>query len=243
MGLQPLLEVKFIAGVTIMYNILIIDDDSELGEMLCEYLAPEDFIVTVVTRGDSGAEEALTGSYDAVILDVMLPGLNGFDVLKNIRSESLVPVIMLTAKGDDIDRILGLEIGADDYLPKPFNPRELVARLRAILRRQPAVEEADDQDMIQCHRLCLWPGARRAELGEANLDLTSTEFNVLAILVRNAGRVVSKEQLYKTALGRPLTPYDRSLDMHISHLRRKLSEADDSLVIHTVRGTGYQLEN
>ncbi|MCK9563450.1 MAG: response regulator transcription factor [Bacteroidales bacterium] len=231
------------AGAATTHDLLIIDDDKELGEMLSEYLAPEDFVATVVTRGDSGAEEALAGGYDAVILDVMLPGLNGFDVLKKIRAESLVPVIMLTAKGDDVDRILGLEIGADDYLPKPFNPRELVARLRAILRRQPVEEEADEQEMIQCHRLRLWPGARRAVLDATDLDLTSTQFNVLALLARQAGRVVSKEQLYKSALGRPLTPYDRSLDMHISHLRRKLAAVDDSLAIHTVRGIGYQLEN
>ena len=155
----------------------------------------------------------------------------------------MVPVIMLTAKGDDIDRILGLEIGADDYLPKPFNPRELVARLRAILRRQPQAEDPDDRGLIQCQDLQLWPGSRRAQLGDKPLDLTSTEFTVLEILARNAGRVVSKEQLYEGALGRPMAPYDRSLDMHISHLRRKLGEADEGPLIHTVRGSGYQLED
>ncbi len=225
-----------------MHDILIIDDDSELGELLSEYLVPEGFTTTLVTRGDTGAEQALAHGYDAVILDVMLPGMNGFDVLRAIRDVSSVPVIMLTAKGEDIDRILGLEIGADDYLPKPFNPRELVARLRAVLRRHAPAEGADP-DLIQCRHLRLWSGARKAQLGDAELCLTSTEFNVLETLARNAGRVVSKEQLYQKALGRSLSPYDRSLDMHISHLRRKLSELDENLVIHTVRGTGYQLEN
>lgn len=225
-----------------MHPILIIDDDAELGEMLTEYLAPEGFAATVATRGDSGAELALSGGYTAIILDVMLPGINGFEVLKKIRGQSMVPVIMLTAKGDDIDRILGLEIGADDYLPKPFNPRELVARLRAVLRRMVEPDSADDSDMIECRELQLWPGARRAQLQQHHLDLTSTEFSVLEILARNAGKVVSKEMLYEGALGRALSAYDRSLDMHISHLRRKLAEVDEQMVIHTVRGTGYQLE-
>ncbi|KJS08011.1 MAG: hypothetical protein VR73_07355 [Gammaproteobacteria bacterium BRH_c0] len=225
-----------------MHPILIIDDDAELGEMLTEYLAPEGFAATIATRGDSGAELALNGGYTAIILDVMLPGINGFAVLKKIRSQSMVPVIMLTAKGDDIDRILGLEIGADDYLPKPFNPRELVARLRAVLRRMAEPGQEDDSDLIECRELQLWPGARRALLQQQPLDLTSTEFSVLEILAKNAGKVVSKEMLYEGALGRTLSAYDRSLDMHISHLRRKLSEVDDQMVIHTVRGTGYQLE-
>lgn len=225
-----------------MHPILIIDDDAELGEMLTEYLAPEGFVTTVATRGDSGAELALNGGYAAIILDVMLPGINGFEVLKKIRSQSMVPVIMLTAKGDDIDRILGLEIGADDYLPKPFNPRELVARLRAVLRRMVEQDASDGSEVIECRELQLWPGARRAQLQKHPLDLTSTEFSVLEILARNAGKVVSKEMLYEGALGRALSAYDRSLDMHISHLRRKLAEVDEQMVIHTVRGTGYQLE-
>ncbi|MFA5493187.1 MAG: response regulator transcription factor [Porticoccaceae bacterium] len=225
-----------------MHPILIIDDDGELGEMLSEYLAPEGFAATIATRGDSGAELALEGSHAAIILDVMLPGMNGFEVLKKIRKQSMVPVIMLTAKGDDIDRILGLEIGADDYLPKPFNPRELVARLRAILRRQPGGDDAGELDLVQCQELQLWSGSRRARVGETELNLTSTEFSVLEILARNAGKVVAKEVLYEGALGRPMTAYDRSLDMHISHLRRKLGDIDEQLVIHTVRGTGYQLE-
>lgn len=225
-----------------MHPILIIDDDLELGEMLTEYLEPEGFAITVAVRGDTGAELALHRPFSAIILDVMLPGLNGFEALKKIRTASQTPVIMLTAKGDDIDRILGLEIGADDYLPKPFNPRELVARLRAILRRSSTADPEDELTQIQCRSLLVSPGSRRAAVNGEALDLTSTEFSVLELLAREAGRVVSKEQLYRSALGRPLTPYDRSLDMHISHLRRKLGECDSSLQIHTVRGTGYQLE-
>lgn len=210
--------------------------------MLTEYLEPEGFSVTVSYRGDQGVETALRGNFRAVVLDVMLPGLNGFEALKAIRNASIVPVIMLTAKGDDIDRILGLEIGADDYLPKPFNPRELVARLRAVIRRQTFHEKPDSGEVITCHSLTLSPGSRRVEINSKPLELTSTEFSVLEMLVREAGQVVSKETLYEGALGRPLAAYDRSLDMHISHLRRKLGAFDKALVIHTVRGAGYQME-
>lgn len=222
-----------------MANILIIDDDEELNEMLSEYLHPEGFDVSAVLRGDHGAKQALAGKWDAIILDIMLPGMNGIEVLRTIRSQSLVPVLMLTAKGDDVDRILGLEMGADDYLPKPFNPRELVARLRAILRRQLT---RNDTTTLHCRTLTMTPASRKAVVGSRNIDLTSTEYNVLELLTRHAGQVVSKEQLYEFALGRPLAAYDRSIDMHISHLRRKLSELDPQLVIHTIRGSGYQLE-
>jgi len=223
-----------------MANILIIDDDEELSEMLKEYLAPEGFATTSVLRGDLGAEKALQDGWDAIILDIMLPGLNGIEVLRRIRAQSLVPVLMLTAKGDDVDRILGLEMGADDYLPKPFNPRELVARLRAILRRQAGANNA--ASTLQCRTLTMAPASRKALVRDLPLDLTSTEYSVLEVLARNAGQVVSKEQLYESALGRPLTLYDRSIDMHISHLRRKLGALDEQLVIHTIRGAGYQLE-
>ena len=226
-----------------MANILIIDDDEELGEMLQEYLQPEGFNITISLRGDEGLSQALETPWDAVILDIMLPGLNGIDVLKQIRRESMVPILMLTAKGDDIDRILGLEMGADDYLPKPFNPRELVARVRAILRRhQPHSNPVEDTRELQCRSLAMTPGARRVTIKDQPLELTSTEFSVLKVLVEHAGGVVNKEELYEIALGRPLTPYDRSIDMHISHLRKKLSDMDPELVIHTIRGSGYQLE-
>jgi len=223
-----------------MADILIVDDDEELNDMLCEYLQPEGFSVSTALRGDEGVDKVLRQHWDAVILDIMLPGMNGTEVLRAIRRQSLVPVIMLTAKGDDVDRILGLEMGADDYLPKPFNPRELVARLRAILRRQGNSNE--NSASIHCQSLTMIPAARKASVGSQELNLTSTEYSVLEVLARHAGQVVSKEQLYEAALGRPIGPYDRSLDMHISHLRRKLGEADDELVIHTIRGSGYQLE-
>lgn len=227
-----------------MANILIIDDDEELGEMLQEYLQPEGFDISIALRGDDGLSRALSTPWDGIILDIMLPGLNGIDVLKQIRKESMVPILMLTAKGDDIDRILGLEMGADDYLPKPFNPRELVARLRAILRRHHAHTNAEeDTRELQCRSLVMTPGSRRVTIKHQHLELTSTEFSVLKVLVENAGGVVNKEELYEIALGRPLTPYDRSIDMHISHLRKKLSEMDPELIIHTIRGSGYQLES
>jgi two-component system, OmpR family, response regulator len=224
-----------------MSNILIIDDDRELSDMLKEYLRPEGFDIHTVYRGDEGAQAATDKTWDAVILDVMLPGMNGIDVLRTIRRHSLVPILMLTAKGDDLDRILGLEMGADDYLPKPFNPRELAARLRAILRRGQAAA-TDSHEKLECRSLQLWPGSRKATIGGEILELTSTEFNVLECLIQHAGEVVSKDILYQSALGRPLARYDRSIDMHISHLRKKLSQFDEQLVIHTIRGSGYQLE-
>lgn len=226
-----------------MADILIIDDDEELGEMLTEYLQPEDFAVSVCLRGDAGAKMALEFPWDVIILDIMLPGMNGIEVLKHIRKNSLVPVLMLTAKGDDIDRILGLEMGADDYLPKPFNPRELVARIRAILRRQQNHLGANDEALeLRCRSLVMKPASRRVTVADRPLELTSTEFTVLKILLEQVGQVVNKEKLYETALGRPLSAYDRSIDMHISHLRRKLADLDSTLVIHTIRGSGYQLE-
>lgn len=224
-----------------MPNVLIIDDDTELSDMLKEYLQPEGFDLSCCYRGDEGVDLAVKENWDAIILDVMLPGMNGIEVLRNLRKHSLVPVLMLTAKGDDLDRILGLEMGADDYLPKPFNPRELAARLRAILRRQP--QGNNSADSLSCRSLHLYPGSRKVTVNGSELELTSTEFNVLETLLRHAGQVVSKETLYESALGRPLSAYDRSIDMHISHLRRKLSQQDDKLIIHTVRGAGYQLEH
>jgi DNA-binding response OmpR family regulator len=222
-----------------MTNLLIIDDDEELSDMLGEYLQPEGFTVSTALRGDEGAELALAKPWDAIVLDIMLPGMNGLEVLRTVRSRTQTPILMLTAKGDDVDRILGLEMGADDYLPKPFNPRELVARLRAILRRQtPSGETAT----LTCRSLTMMPGSRRAVVFERELNLTSTEYNVLEVLMRHSGQVVGKGQLYELALGRPIAAYDRSIDMHISHLRRKLGELDEHLVIHTVRGAGYQLE-
>jgi DNA-binding response OmpR family regulator len=220
-------------------QLLLIDDDIELCAMLGEYLDPEGFTVTVLHDGVSGAQAALSGAFDAVVLDVMMPRLNGIDALRHIRMSSSVPVLMLTAKGDDVDRIIGLELGADDYLPKPFNPRELVARLRAILRRG---VNASDITRVNAGPLVVRPGERTAEWHGRLLDLTSTEFNLLEILARRAGHVVSKDDLAEQALGRKLTRFDRSIDMHMSKLRSKLGMLDDGRSpIQTVRGVGYQL--
>jgi DNA-binding response OmpR family regulator len=220
-------------------QLLLIDDDTELCAMLGEYLAPEGFTVTALHDGESGARAALDGAFDVVVLDVMMPRLNGIDTLRRIRVASSVPVLMLTAKGDDVDRIVGLELGADDYLPKPFNPRELVARLRAILRRGVT---ASDNTLVNAGPLVIRPGERTADWYGAALDLTSTEFNLLEILARHTGHVVSKGDLAEQALGRRLTRFDRSIDMHMSKLRNKLGLLDDGRSpIQTVRGLGYQL--
>jgi DNA-binding response OmpR family regulator len=227
-----------------MSHVLLVDDDVELCEMLIEYLGTEGFIVDAVHDGESGTQQALSGKYDVVILDVMLPGINGFEVLRRIRATSHTPVLMLTARGDDVDRIVGLEMGSDDYLPKPCNPRELVARLRAILRRsqQAAISGTDAPPAILCVRdLEVHPASRRAIRGGEVLSLTSTEYNLLEVLIRNTGRVVTKEDLSEQALGRKLTHYDRSIDMHVSKLRRKLGSGPDGQpLIQTVRGIGYQ---
>lgn len=227
-----------------MTNILLIDDDVELAQMLAEYLSNESFNVTVAHTGQEGINELLNGDHKAVILDVMLPDISGIDVLKNIRQHKAVPVIMLTAKGDDIDRVLGLELGADDYLPKPCYPRELLARLRAILRRVEDHTFSQDEDqkyqfkslMLDVpQRLCTWAG-------ETTLDLTSTEFNLLALLVKHQDRVVTKEELSEGALGRSRELYDRSVDVHISNIRQKLHQfTQDAVTIETIRAVGYRI--
>ncbi|MGB2753366.1 MAG: response regulator [Pyrinomonadaceae bacterium] len=224
-----------------MDKILIIDDDEELCELVSEYLGVEGFSVESVNDGETGLKSALSGDYDMVILDVMLPKMNGFDVLRNLREESQLPVIMLTARGDDMERIVGLEIGADDYLPKPFNPRELAARLRAILRRATADEtEGTDDDKLSVDGVEVVASARTATCDGKDLNLTSVEFEVLADLLREAGKIVKKEDLSERVLGRSLSPFDRSLDMHISNVRKKLGQrADGSERIKTIRSVGY----
>jgi len=224
-----------------MDKILIIDDDEELCELVSEYLAVEGFAIDCVNDGESGLKSALSGDYDMAILDVMLPKMNGFDVLRNLRAESKLPVIMLTARGDDMERIVGLEIGADDYLPKPFNPRELAARLRAILRRTVAADEnADGSERIEVDGIVLSPAARTVTLDGAEINLTSVEFGLLYELLKEAGKVVKKEDVSESVLERSLSPYDRSLDMHISNLRKKLgARADGSERIKTIRSVGY----
>jgi DNA-binding response OmpR family regulator len=226
-----------------MTSLLLVDDDVDLALMLRDYLEREGFAVTLAHDGDAGLREALTGRHALVILDVMLPGLNGIEVLARLRALGDQPVIMLTAKGDDVDRIVGLELGADDYVPKPCTPRELVARVRSVLRRLQATALAESSaGPVQVDALTLWPEKRRAEWRGQPLELTSTEFSLLLSLARNAGQTVRKDDLSLQALGRPLARFDRSIDVHISNLRHKLGERPDGLPwIHTVRGIGYQL--
>lgn len=228
-----------------MTHLLIVDDDTELSAMLSEYMEAEGFTVERAFDGKSGEQKALTGQYDAVVLDVMMPELDGFEVLRRIRSESSVPVLMLTAKGDDVDRIVGLEIGADDYLPKPFNPRELLARLRAVLRRSQGTDHpvVQKENIFRIGSLQLISSSRTALVDEQPIDLTSSEFNLLYTLVKQAGHVVSKESLSEQGLGRTLEKYDRSIDMHMSNLRKKMTEHSLGEMIITVRGQGYQLSD
>ncbi len=228
-----------------MTHILIVDDDTELSGMLGEYLEAEGLSIERVFDGRTGVQQALTGLYDAVVLDVMMPELDGFEVLRRIRSHSSVPVLMLTAKGDDVDRIVGLEIGADDYLPKPFNPRELLARLHAVLRRTQggSLHPHCGDAVIQIGSLEVHPSSRTALVGGKTLELTSTEFDLLHTLVKQGGHIVSKESLSEHALGRMLEKYDRSIDMHMSNLRKKMAEHNLGSMIITVRGQGYQLSN
>ncbi len=224
-----------------MNKVLIIDDDEELCDLVSEYLTVEGFDTNCVHDGESGLKRAGSGDYDLAILDVMLPKMNGFDVLRNLRESSDVPVLMLTARGDDMERIVGLETGADDYLPKPFNPRELVARLRAILRRA----STDDDDGLTPERIHvddieISSTARSVKIEGVEVALTSVEFDLLLALAREAGKVVKKEDLSEQVLERSLSPFDRSLDMHISNLRKKLGpRSDGSDRIKTVRSVGY----
>ncbi|MGV0950205.1 MAG: response regulator transcription factor [Azonexus sp.] len=223
-------------------RILLVDDDLELAGMLRDYLVRDGFEVLAVPDGESGVAEALSGNFALVVLDVMMPGIGGIEALRRIRAASTVPVLMLTARGDDLDRIVGLELGADDYVPKPCLPRELAARLRAILRRsQPAGEPAAQAPLV-VGPLKLMPAQRRVEWEGAPIELTSTEFNLLEVLARNAGRPVSKADLSAQALGRPLARFDRSIDVHLSSIRHKLGLLPGGRsCIQTVYRQGYQL--
>lgn len=226
-------------------SILLIDDDIELLELLSDYLRGEGFTVECVHDGNSGLSAVLTGHYDIVVLDVMMPGMSGIQVLSQIRSETDIPVIMLTARGEETDRIMGLELGADDYVPKPCAPRELVARLRAILKRigtQAKLSPSLVTQPISIGTLTLWPAQRRAADSGRPLELTSTEFSLLEILANRAGQPVSKQELSENVLGRPLTRFDRSIDVHISNIRRKLGHfTDNRSRIQAVIHKGYQL--
>jgi two-component system response regulator CpxR len=227
-----------------MDRVLIVDDDFELCNLVSEYLAPEGFRVESVHDGENGLQRALGGNYLLVVLDVMLPGMSGFDVLRRIRATSRVPVLLLTARGEDVDRIVGLEIGADDYLPKPFNPRELLARIRAVLRRTSAdpkgIGAARTPEILRIGDIELDPATRTVKHAGEPVDLTSVEFNLLEVLLREAGRVVTREELVSAVLSRKFSPFDRSIDMHVSKVRKKLGDGDgDAEHIKTVRGVGY----
>jgi two-component system response regulator CpxR len=224
-----------------MERILIVDDDVELCGLVKEYLTTEGFTLEAVHDGERGLQQALTNQYTLVVLDVMLPGINGFEVLRRVRSVSKIPVLLLTARGEDVDRIVGLEIGADDYLPKPFNPRELVARIRAILRRtKPAKATDTAPEMLAVGDVELDPATRTVLRAGQPVELTSVEFNLLEVMLREAGRVVTRERLVNAVLGRKFMPFDRSIDMHVSKVRRKLGDTDeDGDHIKTIRGVGY----
>jgi two-component system, OmpR family, response regulator CpxR len=239
-----LLQNKHQANDTTMNAILLIDDDVELCRLLNEYLASEGFLTTFAHDADNGIRHALSGAYSFVILDVMLPGSSGFEVLRAIRRTSRIPVLMLTARGEDVDRIVGLEMGADDYLGKPFNPRELVARIRAVQRRigagEPGLATDSVMERLIVGDLRLEPGTQEVYRKDASIAVTTVEFTLLYELLHKVGRVVSREDLAVKVLGRPLSLFDRSIDVHISSLRKKLGRGKDGIErIKSIRGVGY----
>lgn len=227
-----------------MERLLVIDDDRALCDLLTEYLAAEGFTVDVAGDGSTGLRKAADSPYDLIILDVMLPGLNGFDVLRDLRRTSVIPVIMLTARGDPVDRIVGLEVGADDYLSKPFNPRELLARMRAILRRTRQGQQEGERSVvsakIEVGDVEMHTGTRLVLCKGAQVELTAVEFNLLEVLLQKAGHFVAREELIQDVLGRAPYPYDRSIDVHISKLRKKLGHRIGNVErIRTIRNVGY----
>jgi two-component system response regulator CpxR len=216
--------------------ILVIDDDTELCSLLEELFAREQIAVSFSHDGRKGLEQAQRENFDLIVLDVMLPGFDGFEVLRQLRKTSTVPVIMLTARGEDVDRIVGLELGADDYLPKPFNPRELVARIRSVLRRASTPPQARGE-RLEVNGVVLDPASREVLCDGKRVEVTTFEFDILDMLMRAAGRVLSRDQVIESIYNREATPFDRSVDMHISHLRKKLGAGSR---IKTIRGVGYQ---
>jgi two-component system response regulator CpxR len=221
-------------------RILIVDDDVELCALLTEFLAGQQWEIESHHSGLGAAERALEGAFSLIVLDLMLPGMGGLEILRQIRRSSDLPVILLTARGEDVDRIVGLELGADDYLPKPFNPRELAARIHAVLRRLQPRRRGADERVTTVGGLVLDRGARTVLKSEQPIALTTVEFDLLSLLLLSAGTVVSREEITEQVLGRKLDPFDRSIDMHISRLRRKLEDVDDGHeLIKTVRGVGY----
>jgi two-component system, OmpR family, response regulator CpxR len=228
-------------------RLLVIDDDVELCGLVAEFLRREGIEAELVHDGVAGLEAALSGRHEAIILDVMLPGLGGFEVLRRIREQKRTPVLMLTARGDHVDRIVGLEMGADDYIPKPFDPRELVARIRAVLRRSeappaPSAAPAEDGDWLVVGDIKVDLAAREARRGSRAVQLTPFEFDLLVALMRSVGRLLTRDQLSRTVLGRPYSPDDRNVDAHIAKLRQKLGKGGDGASsIRTVRSAGYLL--
>jgi len=225
-----------------MERVLVIDDDVGLCELVEEYLGPEGYDVEATHNGERGIDRALSNEHSLVILDVMLPGMHGFDVLRRIRAKSRIPVLMLTARGDDVDRIVGLEIGADDYLPKPFNPRELVARIRAILRRTQPDEAlaGGTRESLVVGDIEMDTSTRAVHRSGEAVELTAVEYDLLERLLRSAGQIAKREELVKEVLGRELSPFDRSIDMHVSNLRKKLGHQLNGMErIKTIRGVGY----
>jgi DNA-binding response OmpR family regulator len=220
-------------------RVLCIDDDRRLFELLLSYLGPNGIALSHAADGRTGLAELEQSVFDAVLLDVMMPGMDGVEVCRRIRERSRIPIIMLTARGDEADRVVGLEIGADDYVAKPFSPRELLARLRAVLRRaQPALLD----ETLSVAGIEIDLGARRVRQGDAVVELTGIEFDLLAALVRRPGRVVPRDLLLSEAGRNDVTVSDRTVDVHVSHLRRKLGDDPRTpTLIKTVRGVGYVL--
>jgi len=228
-------------------KILIVDDDKKLCRLVADYLEPMGYAIEAAHNGPQGLEMVLEGNYHAVILDVMMPKMDGFEVLKRLRRESDIPVIMLTARGEETDRIVGLEMGADDYLPKTFSSRELLARLRAVTRRYSSSKRQavtkDQINQLVFEDLQIDPGSRTAQLGEELLNLTPIEYDLLSSLAKSAGRVLSRDQLLDAVAGRSYDVFDRSVDVHISSLRRKLGEDPrNPRFIQTVRTAGYMFK-
>jgi two-component system, OmpR family, phosphate regulon response regulator OmpR len=224
-----------------MHTILMIDDDEKLVDLVRDYLEPNAFKVVAAHEGHEGLAMARTTSADLVILDIMLPGMDGFEVCREIRTFSKVPILMLTARGEDTDRIVGLEMGADDYLPKPFNPRELLARIRAILRRAQPARVARSPERFEVGAMVLDVGARAVTLDGEAVDLTTAEFDLLHVLVAAAGRVLSRDQLMQRLHGQSWSTFDRSIDVLISRIRSKIeADARKPELLKTVRGVGYQ---
>ncbi|WDP84018.1 MAG: response regulator [Desulfobacter sp.] len=221
-------------------TLLIIDDDIKLIELLFEYFGENGFQVSALGEGTQAIKTIRETAPDLIILDIMLPGKDGLTVLKEIRTQFSTPVIMLTAKGDDTDRIVGLELGADDYLPKPFNPRELLARIRAILRRQDRTEPIGEERLIRSGDMVLNRAARSLTLQDRAVELSTTEFNILEVLMKNPNAVLSRDQIMNMAQGKDFMAFDRSVDIHISKLRAKIEKDPAAPArIKTVWGTGY----